>query len=52
MDKQISAYGINCGACKFLKQCGECYQSGSKVFYRSGEVCSIYNCASSKSGKM
>lgn len=51
MNKQISACGADCGACKFLEQCGGCFKSEGKVFYRGGKVCPIYDCASSKSSK-
>ena len=51
MEKVISACGADCSACDSFKVCGGCTKCEGKVFYRNGEVCPIYDCASKKDCK-
>ena len=50
-EKIIAACGADCAACDSFAQCGGCSKVDGKVFYRQGEVCPIYDCASKKECK-
>ena len=44
--KNISVCGANCGECKMFAMCGGCNKVKGKVFYRQGQQCPVYACAS------